>query len=250
VINLNLLTFVIGTILGSFYNVVGLRIPQNKSIRAPRSHCQHCMHTLSPLELIPVLSYIFLGGKCRRCKAPVSALYPTVELSTGIMFAAAPLIMGWTVELFVAWTVISLVIVVFVSDFKYMIIPDKVLLFFGTVLIAQRIFIPLSPWWDSLAGATLGFFLLLLIAVISKGGMGGGDIKLYAVIGLALGVKLVLLSFFLATLSGAAIGGLGMILGLVQKGKPIPFGPFIGFGTLLAYFYGREIIEWYFHSFL
>jgi leader peptidase (prepilin peptidase) / N-methyltransferase len=242
--------FLFGLILGSFYNVAGLRIPQNQSIAVPRSHCPHCKHTLSPLELVPVLSYMFLGGKCRRCKAPVSALYPAVELSTGILFAAAPLIIGWTAELFVAWTVISLVIIVFVSDFKYMIIPDKVLLFFAAVLIAERIFLPLSPWWDSLAGAALGFFLLLLIAVISKGGMGGGDIKLYAVIGIALGVKLVFLSFFLATLFGAVLGGLGMILGIVQKGKPIPFGPFIGIGTLLAYFYGREIIEWYFHSFL
>lgn len=243
-------SFLMGTILGSFYNVAGLRIPQNQSIAAPRSHCPHCKQTLSPLELVPVLSYILLGGKCRRCKAPVSALYPAVELSTGILFAAAPLIMGWTAELFVAWTLISLVIIVFVSDFKYMIIPDKVLLFFAAVLIVERIFIPLSPWWDSLAGAGLGFFLLLLIAVISKGGMGGGDIKLYAVIGIVLGVKLVLLSFFLATLFGAAIGGLGMIFGIVQKGKPIPFGPFIGIGTLLAYFYGSELIEWYFHSFL
>ncbi|KON86883.1 prepilin peptidase [Sporosarcina globispora] len=245
-----ILLFIVGLILGSFYNVVGLRIPQNQSIAAPRSCCPHCKHTLSPLELIPVLSYIFLGGKCRRCRAPVSALYPAVELSTGILFAAAPLIIGWNVELLVAWTLISLMVIIFVSDFKYMIIPDKVLLFFAAILIAERIFIPLSPWWDSVAGTALGFFLLLLIAVISKGGMGGGDIKLYAVIGIALGVKLVFLSFFLATLLGAVLGGLGMLLGIMQKGKPIPFGPFIGIGTLIAYFYGSELIEWYFNSFL
>lgn len=94
------------------------------------------------------------------------------------------------------------------------------------------------------------FLLLLFIAVISKGGMGGGDIKLYSVIGIALGVKLVLLSFFLATLFGAFLGGIGMFIGVVKKGKPIPFGPFIGMGTIIAYFYGNELIKWYFHSVL
>lgn len=126
----------------------------------------------------------------------ISALYPAAELSTGTLFAAAPLILGWTSEVIVAWTLVSLMVIIFVSDYKYMIIPNKVLLVFGVILTAERILIPLSPWWDSLAGGILGFLLLLFIAVISKGGMGGGDIKLYSVIGIALGVKLVLLSFF------------------------------------------------------
>lgn len=249
-LNLLIILFLFGSILGSFYNVVGLRVPENQSIVKPRSHCKHCKHTLSYLELIPILSYVFLGGKCRRCKESVSALYPAVELLTGTLFAAAPLILGWTSELIVAWTLVSLMVIIFVSDYKYMIIPNKILFLFGVILTAERILIPLSPWWDSLVGGVLGFLLLLFIAVISKGGMGGGDIKLYSVIGIALGVKLVLLSFFLATLFGAFLGGIGMLLGVVKKGKPIPFGPFIGMGTLIAYFYGNELIEWYFHSVL
>ncbi len=180
----------------------------------------------------------------------ISALYPAAELSTGTLFAAAPLILGWTSEVIVAWTLVSLMVIIFVSDYKYMIIPNKVLLVFGVILTAERILIPLSPWWDSLAGGILGFLLLLFIAVISKGGMGGGDIKLYSVIGIALGVKLVLLSFFLATLFGAFLGGTGMLIGVVKKGKPIPFGPFIGLGTIIAYFYGNELIKWYFHAVL
>lgn len=247
---LYIVIFLYGLLFGSFYNVVGLRIPMKESIIKPRSHCPKCNHTLSPLELIPVVSYIIQGGKCRRCKAPVSPLYPLVELATGVLFAAAPLIIGWSADLFIAWTLISLMVIVFVSDYSYMLIPDKVLLVFAFIFLLERILMPLSPWWDSIAGAAVGFILLLLIAIISKGGMGGGDIKLYAVIGLALGVKLTLLSFFLATLFGAVFGFAGILLGKVEKGKPIPFGPYIGLGTIVAYFYGNRIVEWYFYSFM
>lgn len=242
--------FMYGLFLGSFFNVVGLRVPMKESIVRPRSHCPKCSHTLSPLELIPVISYIMQGGKCRRCKAPVSPIYPLVELMTGLLFVVAPLIIGWSAELFIAWTLISLMIIVFVSDFTYMLIPDKILLVFAIIFLGERIFLPLSPWWDSVAGAAVGFILLLFIAVISKGGMGGGDIKLFTVIGLALGVKTVLLSFFFATLFGALFGIIGLLLGKLEKGKPIAFGPYIGLGTLVAYFYGERIIVWYFYSFI
>lgn len=239
-----------GLLLGSFYNVVGLRVPLKQSIVKPRSHCPYCQHTLRPYELIPVVSYLLQGGKCRRCKAPVSFLYPAVELATGLLFVLAPLLMGWTLELIIAWTLISLMVIVYVSDIKYMIIPDKVLLVFAVIFLLERIFLPLSPWWDSLLGATAGFFLLLFIAVISKGGMGGGDIKLFAVIGLALGTKLVLLTFFFATIFGAVFGLAGMLIGKVEKGKPIPFGPYIALGSLTAYFFGQRILDWYLYSFI
>lgn len=245
-----LLTFSYGLLLGSFYNVVGLRVPLKQSIVKPRSHCPYCQHTLRPYELIPVVSYLLQGGKCRRCKAPVSFLYPAVELATGLLFVLAPLLMGWTLELIIAWTLISLMVIVFVSDIKYMIIPDKVLLVFAVIFLLERIFLPLSPWWDSLLGAAAGFFLLLFIAVISKGGMGGGDIKLFAVIGLALGTKLVLLTFFFATIFGAVFGLAGMLIGKVEKGKPIPFGPYIALGSLTAYFFGQRILDWYLYSFI
>jgi leader peptidase (prepilin peptidase) / N-methyltransferase len=244
------LTFFYGLLLGSFYNVVGLRIPLKQSIVKPRSHCPYCHHTLRPYELIPVVSYLLQGGKCRRCKAPVSFLYPAVELATGLLFVLAPLLMGWTLELIIAWTLISLMVIVFVSDIKYMIIPDKVLLVFAVIFLLERIFLPLSPWWDSLLGAAAGFFLLLFIAVISKGGMGGGDIKLFAVIGLALGTKLVLLTFFFATIFGAVFGLAGMLIGKVEKGKPIPFGPYIALGSITAYFFGQRILDWYLYSFI
>jgi leader peptidase (prepilin peptidase)/N-methyltransferase len=116
---------------------------------------------------------------------------------------------------------------------------------FAGIFLFERILWPLIPWWDSLVGALVGFLLLLLFALISKGGMGGGDVKLFALIGFVLGVKLVLLSFFLSTLYGAVVGGTAMLLKLVKRRQPIPFGPFIVAGTLSAYFWGPEIINLY-----
>ncbi|TKC15621.1 prepilin peptidase [Robertmurraya kyonggiensis] len=240
-----IIILIYGLLLGSFYNVVGLRVPLKQSIVTPRSACPNCQHQLKAHELIPVLSYVFQGGKCRQCKTGISPIYPIIELTTGLLFVSAPLVLGWTTELFVAWTLISLFMIIFVSDITYMLIPDKILIVFAGIFLLERIFIPRTPWWDSILGAAIGFALLLLIAIISKGGMGGGDIKLFAVVGFVVGTKVLLLSFFLATLLGAVIGGIGLLLKIVKKGKPIPFGPFIAAGTLLAYYFYEEIISLY-----
>jgi leader peptidase (prepilin peptidase) / N-methyltransferase len=242
---IHLLLFLYGTVLGSFYNVVALRVPEGKSIVAPRSSCPKCGHQLTAWELIPVISYFLQRGKCRQCKARISPVYPFFELLTGILFGIAPLIVGWNGELVIALTLISLFVIITVSDLAYMIIPDKVLIVLTGIFLIERIFIPLSPWWDSLAGAAVGFILLLLIAIVSKGGMGGGDIKLFAVIGFVLGVKLLLLSFFLSTMFGAVFGVLGLLFGLIKRKQAIPFGPFIATGTLISYFYGDHIFEVY-----
>jgi leader peptidase (prepilin peptidase) / N-methyltransferase len=236
-------------LLGSFYNVVGLRVPLKKSIVKPRSSCPYCRHQLTAVELIPVFSYLSQKGKCRRCKGRISPLYPFMEVLNAGLFVLAYLQLGMQWELLAAWTLISMLVIITVSDLKYMVIPDKVLLFFLALIILERLFIPLSPWWDSLAGGALGFGLLLLIAIISKGGMGGGDIKLYGVIGLAAGVKVTILSFMFATFLGAVIGLSALAFKLIEKGEPIPFGPFIAAGTMVAYLYGDAIISLYLSSF-
>ncbi|MDR4889114.1 prepilin peptidase [Fredinandcohnia sp. QZ13] len=236
---------IIGSTLGSFFNVVGLRIPAGESIVRPRSACPTCKHQLTAIELIPVFSYLIQGGKCRNCKTRISPIYASIELATAILFTISPMLVGWSKELIIAWTLISLLVIIFVSDLTYMIIPDKVLLFFAPVFLVERIFVPLNPWWDMVVGSIVGFLLLYLIAIVSKGGMGGGDIKLYAVLGIALGWKLVLLSFFLATLIGTVLGLIGIVIGKVKKGKPMPFGPSIVIGTLIAYFFGHELITLY-----
>ncbi|MBS4217000.1 prepilin peptidase [Bacillus sp. FJAT-49711] len=235
--------------LGSFFNVVGLRVPLNQSIVKPRSACPRCGHTLKAIELIPVFSYVIQGGKCRLCQSRISPLYPIMELSTAVIFLFAYWKIGWSFELIFVWTLISLFIIIFITDITYMLIPDRILLFFIPLFLIERIALPVDPWWDSLLGAAIGFTLLLAIAVISKGGMGGGDIKLFGVIGFALGSKLVLLSFFAASVLGGIFGIIGMACGLFKKGDSIPFGPYIGLGTLVVYFYHQNIIDWYF-SFL
>lgn len=237
--------FLFGLVFGSFYNVVGLRIPKEESIVHPPSHCTNCQRQLTARDLVPVLSYLFLGGKCRSCGYRISWIYPLVELLTGVLFAFAYWQLGWGVELMVALFFISLLVIVVVSDFAYMLIPDKVLVFFLPFLVIGRVLSPLTPWWDSLLGAAVGFALLYAIAVVSNGGMGGGDIKLFFLIGLALGTMNVLLTLFLAAVIGMIVGVL--ILTKRQQGRktPIPFGPSIALAAILVYFYGDSFVNWY-----
>ncbi|MEK3890572.1 prepilin peptidase [Bacillus sp. FSL K6-3431] len=243
---MKLIIFLYALLLGSFFNVVGLRVPIKESIVYPGSACPKCHKTLTCKELIPVLSYVFQLGKCRQCKHQITLLYPIMELATACLFVFAYAKIGWTFELLIAWTFISLLMIISVSDLTYLIIPDKVLLVFAAIILVERLIQPLTPWWDSILGSAIIFIILMGITIISKGGLGGGDIKLYAVLGLVLGVKLVLLSFFFANLIGAVIGVLGIALGLVERRKPIPFGPFIALGMLIVYFYNEQILSWYY----
>ncbi|TFH63897.1 prepilin peptidase [Peribacillus frigoritolerans] len=237
--------FVLGLILGSFFNVVGLSVPAGHSFANRRSACPSCGRKLTFFELIPVFSYMLQVGKCRGCKARISPLYPAVEMLTGVLFASAPIFLGWSSELLVGWILISLFMIIFVTDVAYMLIPDKILLFFIVIFIVLRFSFPLMPWWDSIVGAAVGFSLLLSIAVVSKGGMGGGDIKLFAVIGFVLGMKMVLLSLLFACFYGALLGITGLLTGILKKKTLIPFGPYIVFGTLTAYFWGDSLLHWY-----
>ncbi|ANB57228.1 type IV leader peptidase family protein [Anoxybacillus sp. B7M1] len=242
---LSYLIFIVGLLLGSFFNVVGLRVPVGESIVKPRSHCPSCQRTLTAWELIPVVSYLVQVGRCRGCGARISPLYPLMEWLTACLFTLSPLVLGWSAELLVSWTLISLFMIIIVSDLRYMMIPDRILLVFAVLFLIERALLPLSPWWDSLVGAFTGFVVLLLVAVASRGGMGGGDIKLFALIGFVVGWKMVLLAFFISTLYGTVFGLIGMALGKVRRGQPMPFGPYIALGTLTVYFFGHEIVEWY-----
>lgn len=236
---------VVGAVFGSFYNVVGLRIPKGESIVSPPSHCTSCQKRLTGFELIPVFSYLLQGGKCRGCKAQFSPIYMMTELVTAVLFAFAYYKLGFTWELVVALLFISLLVIINVSDIAYMLIPDKILLFFAPLLVIGRIIAPLDPIWDALIGAVVGFGLLLLIAIVSKGGMGGGDIKLFLLIGLVLGTIPTLLTLFLASLIGMFVGII--VLKVSGKGRktPVPFGPSIAIAAIIVYFYGQQMIDAY-----
>lgn len=244
------LFFIYGIVFGSFFNVVGLRVPKKESIVSPPSHCTTCDRNLTTLDLIPVFSYLFLKGKCRGCHSKISPIYPFMEFVTGVLFALAYYLVGFSFELVIALLFISMLVIITVSDIAYMLIPNKVLLPFAVTLLIGRFIVPLSPWWDSLLGAVVGFSVLYLIALVSKGGMGGGDIKLFFVIGLVLGVMQTLFTLFLAALIGSIIGLI--ILKKSGRGRktPIPFGPSIAIAAVISYFWGADIISWYGSLFL
>lgn len=246
---LHIYLFVLGAILGSFYNVVGLRVPAGKSIITPRSHCPACERTLTWQELIPIFSYLFQKGKCKFCRTEISPIYPIVEGITASLFTISPILVGWSKELPVALALISLLIIITITDLTTMLIPDKILLVFFILFIILRTISPLTPWWDSLLGAFVGFIILLLLAVVSKGGMGGGDIKLFGVIGIVLGFYHVILTLFLSSFIGAIIGVTRLIRKEATRKTAIPFGPFIAIGATISYFFGNDIINFYIHLF-
>lgn len=239
------LFFIYGITFGSFFNVVGLRVPKKESIISPPSHCTTCDRQLKFLDLVPVLSFVVLKGKCRGCGSKISGLYPFMELVTGIVFALSFYKLGFSMELVVAILFMSLLVIITVSDIAYMLIPDKALLPFAVVFLVLRLVVPLDSWWDSLAGAVVGFSILLLIAVVSKGGMGGGDIKLFFLIGLVLGCMQTLLTLFLAAVIGSIVG----IVILKKSGQgrktPVPFGPSIALAAVITYFWGDNLVAWY-----
>lgn len=236
---------IFGLVFGSFFNVVGLRVPKKESIAFPPSHCTKCDRQLTPLDLVPVFSYLFLRGKCRSCGEKIHWVYPLVEAITAVLFGLAFWQLGFTPELIIAILFISLLVIITVSDIAYMLIPDKVLLPFAVVLLVLRLFVPLDPWWDSLLGAVVGFGILFLIAIVSKGGMGGGDIKLFFVIGLVLGTGGALMTLFFASLIGAVAGIVQLRIKKQGRKTPVPFGPSIALGAVIVYFYGEPFLNWY-----
>lgn len=242
--------FVIGLVFGSFFNVVGLRVPKNESIVYPNSYCDHCKRELSWFEKIPVLSWIFLRSRCRTCHAAISPIYPVMEFLTGFLFAFSYDQLGWHADFIIALFLISLLVIITVSDLVYMLIPDRVLVVFLIVFILLRMIAPLEPWWDAYLAAFLGFGILYFLATVSKGGMGGGDIKLFFVLGLILGTKATLMTLFLASFIGMVFGLVQMIRKKIKRKNPIPFGPFISIGAIISYFYTDVIIQWYIEHFL
>lgn len=237
--------FIFGAVFGSFFNVVGLRLPKKETFHDDRSYCPHCKTELTAIELIPVISYIIQCGKCRTCKEKISPLYPIVELATALLFLYSFIVFNLRIELVTAILLISLLMIVFVSDITYMVIPDRLLLFFLPLFIIMRIYEPLTPWYDSILGAIVGFGLVFIIIVVSRGGMGAGDMKLFGLLGIVLGWKLTLLAFFLSAFIGAVIGGLLMLFKKVKRKQPIPFGPYIVVATLITYFFGEQILTYY-----
>ncbi|WP_328588131.1 prepilin peptidase [Gottfriedia acidiceleris] len=235
----------LGLVFGSFFNVVGLRVPIGKSIISPGSSCSTCGHKLSSIELIPVFSFLLQRGKCRSCGILISKLYILIEILTGALFVLSIYETGFHKDLMIPLSIISLLIIIVVSDVKFMIIPNRILLIFLFIYSFERILIPLDPWWSSIVGGLGAFVVLLLISMVSRGGMGGGDIKLFSVLGIILGWKLSLFTFILACFSGSIYGLFVIVSGKLKQRSPIPFGPFIAMGGIVSYFYSENLLEFY-----
>ncbi len=252
--------FGLGLILGSFANAVIWRIKNKKSFVRGRSMCPDCKHQLAAKDLVPVLSWIWLRGKCRYCKKPISVQYPLVELLTGVLFAgiysmirpSTPL--SWFELVFWLYLAVSFVILA-IYDLKWMLIPDLILLPMIVVALLRLpilFFIfhqPFSIIRGPLIAAAVVGALFYSMALLSKGKwMGGGDIKLVFLIGLVLGIQLTSLTMFLATGSAAIVGGI-LILTKRIKTHYIAFGPFLIAATFIALFYGHHIISLYLGAF-
>ena len=242
--------FIFGVTFGSFFNVVGLRVPKNIPFTQDQSRCSHCNKTLRWYELIPILSYLFQQGVCRNCQAPISAIYPIMELITGLLFAYSYFQIGFQYELITSMLLISFLVIITISDLAYMLIPNKIILFFFPFFIITRIVSPLTPWYDMMIGAIVGYIIIALIIVLSRGGMGAGDMKLFFILGIVLGWKEVLFTLFLASLLGACIGLILRSLQTIERRQPIPFGPYIAMAAIIAYFHGETFISAYLQLFM
>lgn len=240
-----MILFIYGTIFGSFFNVVGIRLTQKTLFKEKRSYCDSCQRTLTLPELIPIFSYLFQKGRCKKCGQKISPLYPIMEGLTGFLFAFSYYQFGWSSSLILSLLLIALIIPVTVSDIFYQKIPNKLLLFFTPLFIIYRIFNPLSPYWNSLFAATFVFFLVLGIILLSKGGMGVGDLKYYTLFAFIFGFYPFLLLFFLSTLYGLVAGFVIMKVRNTGMKTKIAFGPYIGLAALTVLYFGNDIIHFY-----
>lgn len=242
--------FIFGTVVGSFLNVCICRMPKNESIVSPPSHCPYCSYQIRWYDNIPLLSYLLLRGKCRGCCTHISMQYPLVELLNGVLSLFLFLRFGPTVTFAALFLFCSALVVITFIDIEHQIIPDEISLGGIVVGFALSFFIAGHTWLNSLLGILLGGGSLLLVAYLyhwltGKDGMGGGDIKLLAMMGAFLGWKAVPFIIFASSLVGSLVGISIMLLQKKDSKLAIPFGPYLAFGAVLYIFYGKLLIRWY-----
>lgn len=263
-----IIVFISGSIVGSFLNVCIHRMPLEESVVWPRSHCPHCKKRIPGYDNIPFLSYIMLGGKCRFCRKKISLRYPLVELLTAAMFVVLFMRYGLTYDFFFYTVLVCGLIIATFVDIKHRIIPDEVSvggMIIGFILSAVRGFhmqakpFSFQPMINSFLGIIIGggiiyltglLFDLVYFKLLKKPAiqgetesMGGGDVKLLAMIGAFLGWQNALLAFFIAPLFGVIVGVANL---LIKKDHTIPYGPFLALGALIALFWSDKILRLFF----
>lgn len=261
-----ILIIVFGLLVGSFLNVCIHRIPREQSIVSPPSACPGCGTGIKPWDNIPIISYfILLRGKCRSCGSPISIRYPLVEAANSLLYYVTFMQFGFGWHLPVLMLFVSAMIVIIFIDIDFQIIPDVITLPGMPIGVIAGAFLLPDPFStfttsgghavfellgivNSLIGLAAGFGLFYLIAVLSRGGMGGGDIKMMGMVGAFIGWKGVLLTTLLGSLTGALVGVGLMALNKAGRKTKIPFGPYLAFGALISLFFGTPILHWYLGS--
>lgn len=250
---------VLGAVIGSFLNVCIYRIPQEESIVKPPSHCMACSSRLKVLDLIPVLSYLFLRGRCRYCAVKISPRYAFVEVLTAIIFILCFWKYGISIEFVASVFLLSILIAVFFTDLDHKIIPNEYVIIGlsgGTLLFLYNLFNRVSfygdrYWYSPLLGVAVGSGFLILVAITgylvyrSDEAMGMGDIKIMAPIGLFLGWKLSVVTLLTAVLLGGLVSIVLLLFKVVNRKDTVPFGPFIVTGAFVALLWGWDFIYWY-----
>lgn len=231
--------FILGSSMGSFYGVLGERIPKGESFIKGRSHCNSCGHTLGILDLFPVLSYVFSKGRCRYCGKEIPVMLPILEITTGLLYSVSYYSFGFSLDLLIALGVVSLLMIVMVSDLTYYIIPDGVVAFFiFYFLILQYLKLGFNETCSHVVTGTLLFLLMLFIMLIGnfafkKESLGGGDVKLLFIFGLLLEPLIGVLTIFIGSFIALPVA-----LYILYKNKDhmIPFGPFLVISFALLFF--------------
>lgn len=238
-----ILIFLYGLLIGSFLNVVIYRVPEKQNIVTTRSHCMSCGYELKWYDLVPLFSYLALGGKCRKCKAKISVQYPLIEVLNGILYLVVFAKWGLSVDSLLYCLLFSALIALSVIDFRTYEIPlgiNGCILLLGVLQVVFH----LSLWKDYLIGFLAVSLPLYFLFMITKGrGIGGGDVKLMAVCGLVIGWQNIILAFFLGCIIGSVIHVLRMRLS--GESHVLAMGPYLSLGVMIAALYGQEMIAWY-----
>ncbi len=236
---------VYGAVWGSFAVLVGVRLPQGESVVRPPSHCDGCGRGLRWHELIPVLSWVLAGGRCRTCRATIPVWYPAIELATAVAFAVAWQQWHWGLGFWLAAWASGVLAALSAADLRYHRLPD-VLVWSGVAgVLAIRLFYRPLPWWSYLAGGLAGMGLLALLRVASRGGMGLGDVKVFGLIGLLTGLSGMVLTLILASVAGSVAGIASAATGRLRPDHRIPFGPAIALAAMGVYLYATPWIGRY-----
>jgi len=246
-----LFIFIFGLCIGSFLNVCIYRIPEAKSIVSPGSMCPGCGNPIKFYDNIPVLSFILLRAKCRNCSAHIPLRYPAVEMLTGLFALSVFIKFGLSIEASVYFIFIATLLVITFIDIDHRIIPDLISLPGIVIFFIASLAVPTVSVKDSLLGILAGGGILFIIAelylrITGKEGMGGGDVKLLAMIGALIGWQGVLFTIFASSMIGTIIGIIVMMIQGKNLKLAIPFGPFLSVGAVVYVFFGNEFINWYF----